>query len=219
MRFKPSSVPRVGSNISAVQCSFSYPTGVAQGNVSSPSTTAHKRSGCWSCSLLKCYLASRRFGLLYFVAEGASALSFSLFHLVCLSTSCRLIVGARDWQSTNVGHAFLLIWYKPAQRLQHKPAPWCIHMLNRWNQPPLTWFQPCVTEHPQPSVRNNELMWQHPLPSNTMLINSKVARTAVINMFPWGLSPPKLPAHNVSACADFHILPYNLCCIIFCLIS
>lgn len=52
-----------------------------------------------------------------------------------------------------------------------------------------------------------------PSPLHFYANQCKVTWTAIIYMFPQGLSPPKLPAHYSSACA------YNLCCIIFCFIS
>lgn len=116
-----------------------------------------------------------------------------------------IVARADDWQSINVIRAPCYFWNKPLQRLHYGFI--CSTAEIRTLLMPL---QSRVTEHPQPSVYDNEPMWQHPHHCIPMLINSKVAWPANINMLPSGLSLPKLPAFNSSVCAHSHVLPYNL---------
>ena len=51
---------------------------------------------------------------------------------------------------------------KPLQRLHHGLPPRCVHLVDCWNRPlPSLLPRPRVTGHPQPSVHENKLTWQH----------------------------------------------------------
>lgn len=64
-------MPRLGSEISAVHCSLSHPTGVAQGNIASPQRL-HIRDLVLQLQPVKMLSCSKPFkkGLLYFASEG-----------------------------------------------------------------------------------------------------------------------------------------------------
>lgn len=74
------SMPRVGREISTVQCSLSHPTGVAQGNSASPQRL-HIRDLVLELQPVKMLSCSKTFerGLLYFASERDFPLSFFLF--------------------------------------------------------------------------------------------------------------------------------------------
>ncbi len=77
---RPSSMPRAGREISAVQCSLSHPTGVARGSIASPQLL-HMRDLVLELQPVKMLSRSKTFerGLLHFASERDLPFSFSLF--------------------------------------------------------------------------------------------------------------------------------------------